>query len=111
MSSRLRGNHRTRRRFQADEWKVAMVRLSWKAAFGLVLALAALLSGTSLTSLAAAQSGSWTVTSSPNQGTRGNQLNGIAAASSSAIWSVGSSNAGPYTNSLRTLIESWKGTA
>jgi hypothetical protein len=85
--------------------------LNWKAALGLAIALAALLSGTSLTALAAAQSGTWSVTLSPNQGARANQLNGIAAASSSAIWSVGSYNAGPYTNSLRTLIESWNGTA
>src|SRR5713226_7266319 len=104
-------NYWTRPRFQTDDGRVAMVRRSWKAAFALTLALATLLSGTWFTSLAAAQSGSWTVSSSPNQGTRGNQLNGIAAASSSAIWSVGSYYAAPNAYSLRTLIESWNGTA
>jgi hypothetical protein len=48
---------------------------------------------------------------SPNRGTKANQLNGIAAAAPSAIWSVGSYNAGPYVNSLRTLIENWNGTS
>jgi hypothetical protein len=88
-----------------------MVRLTWKAAFAFALTLAALLSGTRFTSPAAAQSGSFSVVASPNRGNKANQLNGIAAAAPSAIWSVGSYNAGPYVNSLRTLIESWNGTS
>ena len=88
-----------------------MLRMSWRVVFALTIALGALLSRTVFTPLAFTQSGSWTVIPSPNQGTRDNELYGIAAASPSAIWSVGSYNAGPYTNSLRTLTESWNGTS
>jgi hypothetical protein len=57
------------------------------------------------------QSGSWTVIPSPSQGARDNELLGIAAVSANDIWSVGSVNVGPYTESLRTLTEFWDGSS
>jgi hypothetical protein len=85
--------------------------MHWRIVFALTVASGALLSRPLLPPSASAQSGTWTVIPSPNQGTRDNELLGIAAASPSAIWSVGYYNAGPYTNSLRTLTENWNGTS
>ncbi len=79
-----------------------------KAVFALIVALLALLWSPVL---AFAQSGVWMVISSPNQGTRANQLLGVAPVSASDIWSVGNYNAGPYTMSLRTLAEHWNGSS
>ena len=83
-----------------------MSHMQRKAVFALFVAL---LATTLFTSLAFAQSGVWTVISSPNKGTRDNQLLGVAPVSASDIWSVGNYNAGPYTMSLRTLGEHWNG--
>jgi hypothetical protein len=88
-----------------------MVRPHGRVGFSLAVALGALVARTAFTSLAFTQSGSWTVIPSPNQGARDDELLGIGAASPSAIWSVGYSNVGPYTNSLRTLAEFWNGTS
>ncbi len=74
-----------------------------KAVFALTVALLATLWSTALVF---AQSGVWTVISSPNQGTKDNQLLGVAPVSASDIWSVGNYNAGPYTMSLRTVSTS-----
>src|SRR5947209_554223 len=53
---------------------------------------------------------SWSIVASPNQGTRSNVLNGVAAGSASNIWTVGD-----YINSStgtdQTLIEHWNGTS
>ncbi len=53
---------------------------------------------------------SWSIIASPNQGTRSNVLNGVAAGSASNIWAVGD-----YINSStgtdQTLIEHWNGTS
>jgi hypothetical protein len=84
-----------------------MVHMRRKAVFTLTVALLTLLWSTAQTFAG----GVWTVVSSPNQGTRENQLLGVAAVSSSDIWSVGYYNAGPYTNSLRTLGEHWNGSS
>ena len=83
-----------------------MSHLRRKAVFALTVAL---LATTVFTPLAFAQTGGWTVISSPNQGTKDNQLLGVAPVSSSSIWAVGNYNAGPYTMSLRTLAEHWNG--
>lgn len=88
-----------------------MVRTLWRVGFALVVAVGALLSRTAFTPVAFTQSGTWTVIPSPNQGTRDNELLGIAAVSANDIWSVGSVNVGPYTESLRTLTEVWNGTS
>jgi hypothetical protein len=61
------------------------------------------------TTLVFAQNGVWAVVSSPNQGTSNNQLLSVAPASASEVWAVGFYNAGPFTNSLRTLGERWNG--
>ncbi len=79
-----------------------------KAVFALTVAL---LVTTLFTPLAFAQGGVWTVISSPNQGTKDNQLLGVAPVSASDIWSVGNYNAGPYTMSLRTLAQHWNGSS
>ena len=85
-----------------------MSHIQRKAVFALTVALLATLW---FTALVFAQSGAWTVISSPNQGTKDNQLLGVAPVSASDIWSVGNYNAGPYTMSLRTLAEHWNGSA
>ncbi len=85
-----------------------MSHIQRKAVFALTVALLALLWSPAL---AFAQSGVWTVISSPNQGTKDNQLLGVAPVSASDIWSVGNYNAGPYTMSLRTLAEHWNGSS
>lgn len=87
-----------------------MVRTPWRIGFALVVAVGALLPRTAFTPVAFTDSGGWTVIPSPNQGTRDNELLGIAAVSANDIWSVGSVNVGPYTSSLRTLTEVWNGT-
>jgi hypothetical protein len=51
---------------------------------------------------------SWSIVNSPNRGTDGSQLFGIAAASPSDIWAVGNSGQG---NGVLTLIEHWDGSA
>jgi hypothetical protein len=52
---------------------------------------------------------SWQIVPSPNAGTHGNLLAGIAAASANDLWSVGSYiDAGNFLP--RTLIEHWSGT-
>jgi hypothetical protein len=51
---------------------------------------------------------SWSIVNSPNRGTGGNQLFGIATASPSDIWAVGNSGQG---NGALTLIEHWDGSA
>ncbi|HLH63261.1 MAG TPA: hypothetical protein VKV20_16385 [Ktedonobacteraceae bacterium] len=48
---------------------------------------------------------SWQVVASPNNGQEENQLNGVAAVSSTNVWAVGYSRNGV----LRTLIEHWDG--
>src|SRR5947209_14875409 len=88
-----------------------MVRTHWRVVCALAVALGALLARTAVAPLAFTQSGGWTVIPSPNQGTRDNELVGIAAVSANDIWSVGSFNVGPYANSLRTLTEHWNGTS
>ncbi len=85
-----------------------MSLLQHKTVFVLTVALLALLCSTSL---AFAQSGVWTVISSPNQGTKDNQLLGVTSISESSIWAVGNYNAGPYTMSLRTLAQHWNGSS
>jgi len=51
---------------------------------------------------------SWAIVTSPNRGTGGSQLNGIAALSPTDIWAVGYSGQG---NGVVTLIEHWNGSA
>jgi hypothetical protein len=51
---------------------------------------------------------SWTIVASPNRGTDGSQLNGIAAVSANDIWAVGYSGQG---TGVQTLIEHWNGSA
>ncbi len=85
-----------------------MSLMQHKTVFALTVALLALLCSTTL---AFAQSGVWTVISSPNQGTKDNQLLGVTSISESSIWAVGNYNAGPYTMSLRTLAEHWNGSS
>ena len=63
-----------------------MPRIYRKMLFALFLALLTTCLSTSLTF---AQGGSWAIVSSPNQGTLGNQLFGVAAFSDSDIWAVG----------------------
>ncbi len=46
----------------------------------------------------------WSVAPSPNVGTSGNTLNGVAAVSSSDIWAVGA-----YNNGSSNLVEHWDG--
>ena len=72
---------------------------------------AALLSLAVVSPPALAQTGSWTITPSANQGNFDNKLNALSALSSTAVWSVGSYNSGPYNTTpyLRTLIEFWNG--
>jgi hypothetical protein len=50
----------------------------------------------------------WKVVPSPNHGTGGNYLYGVAGSSASNVWAVGTYFAG---GSNRTLIERWNGTA
>ena len=83
-----------------------MSHLRRKAVFALTVAL---LATTMFTPLAFAKTGVWTLISSPNQGTKDNQLLGVAPVSSSDIWAVGNYNAGPYTMSLLTLAQHWNG--
>ena len=52
---------------------------------------------------------SWKVVSSPNIGTYYNELNGVAAVSSTDIWTVGIYSTGSGTT--QTLIEQWNGTS
>lgn len=85
-----------------------MSRTHWKAVLALTASLLALLTPTLFTPLALAQSGSWAVISSPNQGTGNNELNGVAAVSASDIWAVGYFNTNNYTRN--TLTEHWNGT-
>ena len=49
----------------------------------------------------------WRVVKSPNPGSSGNFLNGVAAISASNIWAVGGYGNGSTT---QTLIEHWNGT-
>jgi len=87
-----------------------MSRTHWKAVLALTASLLTLLTATLFTPLALAQSGSWVVISSPNQGTEDNELNGVAAVSASDIWAVGSFY-NPNTGQYGGLIEHWNGAA
>src|SRR5947209_15989602 len=79
-----------------------------KALFALSVALLITCLSTSLTF---AQTGAWTLVSSPNQGTLGNQLFGVAAVSASNIWAVGDYNDGPFKHDSLTLIQHWNGSS
>jgi len=48
----------------------------------------------------------WSIVASPNVGTMGNSLGGVAAAAPNNVWTVGGSN-GP--NFYKTLAENWNG--
>jgi len=85
-----------------------MSRIHWRAVLALTASFLALLTPTLFTPLALAQSGSWVVISSPDQGTGDNELNGVAALSASDIWAVGYFNTNNYVRS--TLTEHWNGT-
>ena len=52
---------------------------------------------------------SWQVVPSPNSGTYGNELNGVAAVSPTDIWTVGIYRTGKSIT--QTLIEQWNGTS
>ncbi len=52
----------------------------------------------------------WTIVSSPNVGTLGSYLRGVAAKSSTTIWTVGSSDQ-QYGDPSRTLTERWNSNA
>ena len=60
---------------------------------------------------AAASTGSFSVTTSPNQGTSNNELLGVAAVSASSAWAVGYYQAGTCTCNQRTLSEHWNGSS
>src|SRR5947209_20261890 len=83
-------------------------RIHRKTLFSLIVALVATCLSTSLTF---AQSGTWTIVSSPNQGTLGNQLFGVASISASDIWAVGDFNDGPFKHNSRTLTQHWNGSS
>jgi hypothetical protein len=52
----------------------------------------------------------WRIVSSPNVGTLGSYLRGVAAKSSTTIWTVGRSDQ-QYNDPSRTLTEHWNGSA
>src|SRR5947209_20510087 len=79
-----------------------------KTLFAVIPALLATLLSTSLTF---AQSGAWAIVSSPNQGTLGNHLYGVAAVSANDIWAVGDYNADPFKDDSRTLAQHWNGSS
>lgn len=83
-----------------------MPRIHRKTLFALLVALLITVLSTSVTF---AQSGSWALVSSPNQGTLGNHLYGVSAISASDSWAVGDYNDGPYKHFARTLTEHWNG--
>src|SRR5579884_19159 len=64
-----------------------------------------------LPAVAAANTGAFTVRSSPNQGTSNNELLGLAAISASTAWAVGYYQAGTCTCNQRTLSEHWNGSS
>jgi hypothetical protein len=53
----------------------------------------------------------WTLVETPNVGTNGNQLYGVAAVSSSEAWAVGYAAGEPDTYTSTTLVERWTGSA
>jgi hypothetical protein len=53
----------------------------------------------------------WTLAETPNPGTHGDWLNGVAAVSSSEAWSVGYTAGDPSTYTSTTLVEHWTGSA
>ncbi len=64
------------------------------------------------TALAFAQSGVWTVISSPNQGTKDNQLLSVAPVSASNIWAVGYEEIASGEGYVYDpLIEHWDGSS
>jgi hypothetical protein len=77
-----------------------------KPLFALLVALLATFLSTSLTF---AQAGAWAIVSSPNQGTLGNHLYGVATVSANDIWAVGDYNDGPFKHYARTLAQHWNG--
>lgn len=85
-----------------------MPHIHRKTLFALLIALLATCLSTSLTF---AQSGAWTLLSSPNVGTNGNHLFGVAAVSANDIWAVGDYNDGPNMYHSRTLAEHWNGSS
>jgi hypothetical protein len=68
--------------------------------FGAALVLAA---------AAAASTGTFNVTSSPNQGSSNNELLGVAAVSASNAWAIGYYQSGTCVCNQRTLSEHWNG--
>src|SRR5947199_65924 len=78
-----------------------------KTLFAVITALLATLLSTSLTF---AQSGAWAIVSSPNQGTLGNHLYGVAAVSASDIWAVGSYTDQQSQSGSGSLTLHWNGT-
>src|SRR5690349_13999262 len=77
----------------------------------LLPAFIGLIAGMLSTGKPACAQGSWTYIFSPNPSPEHSVLSGIAAASASDIWSVGSydANPDPYETTNRTLIEHWDG--
>jgi hypothetical protein len=53
----------------------------------------------------------WTLVETPNVGTNGDWLNGVAAVSSSEAWAVGYTAGDPATYTSTTLAEHWTGSA
>lgn len=53
----------------------------------------------------------WSVVPSPDAGTHGSQLLGVAAVSDSDVWAVGNVSMSTTVNGNRTLIEHWNGAA
>jgi hypothetical protein len=59
----------------------------------------------------AANTGGFTVTPSPNQGTSNNELLGVAAVAASNAWAVGYYQSGTCVCNERTLSEHWNGSS
>ncbi len=53
----------------------------------------------------------WTLVETPNVGTNGDALYGVAAVSSSEAWAVGSAAGEPDTYTSTTVVEHWNGSA
>jgi hypothetical protein len=64
-----------------------------------------------LPAVAGANTGAFTITSSPNQGTSNNELLGVAAVTSSSAWAVGYYQSGTCVCNQRTLSEHWNGSS
>jgi hypothetical protein len=53
----------------------------------------------------------WTLAETPNVGTNGDWLNGVASVSASEAWAVGYTGGDPATYTSTTLVEHWTGSA